>query len=342
MRNRLIAGTVRPMGERDITFSVQGDLVTDTRTPLELLERVEALGADAFYAGDHPGVGASPFVTLAAVGAMSEQLRLGTYVVNAGLRDPVQLAVDVATLDLLSGGRAILGLGAGHTPGEWTASGLAFPTPGQRVDRLVEVVDVVTALLAGEVVDHDGAHLRLSDAVLMEPRPVQQPVPLLIGGGGRRVLRLAGQRADIVGLTGLGRTLADGHRHEVAWAPELVDATVELVADAAREAGRSTPLVLEALVQHVELTDDREHAAHALADRVPGLSASDVLTAPYVLVGSVEEIADHLAMVRSRWGITRFVVRPPTLDPVEQVVARLRQREQPTTPAPADGPPLIG
>lgn len=315
------------MTERDITFCVQGDLVTDTSAPLELLERVEALGADAFYAADHPGVGASPFVTLAAVGAMSGQLRLGTYVVNAGLRDPVQLAVDVATLDRLSGGRAILGLGAGHTPGEWTASGLAYPTPGQRVDRLIEVVDVVTALLAGEVVHHDGVHLHLTDATLVEPRPVQQPVPLLIGGGGRRVLRLAGQRADIVGLTGLGRTLADGHHHEADWGPELVDATVELVTNAAQEAGRSTPPVLEALVQHVELTDDRERAAQALADRVPGLSASDVMTAPYVLVGSVDEIVDHLAMVRSRWGITRFVVRPPTLDSVEQVVARRAQRD---------------
>lgn len=312
------------MADRAITFSVQADLAGDTGSPVDLLRRVEAVGADAFLAADHPGVDASPFVALAAAAMVSERVRLGTYVANAALRDPVQLAVDVATLDHLSGGRAVLGLGAGHTPGEWTASGIAFPSAGARVGRLAEVLDVVPRLLAGEVVHHDGTHFRLEDAVLMAPRPVQSHVPLLVGGNGRRVLRLAGRHADIVGLTGLGRTLADGHHHEAAWSERDIDATVAVVAEAARD--RARPPALEALVQHVELTDDAERSARALAERVPGLTPSDVLGCPYVLVGTASEIAAHLTTVADRWGISRFVVRPPALDAVEAVLAGLGHR----------------
>jgi len=318
------------------TISVQGVVLGDAASRLDLLRRMEQLGADSFLLGDHPGGGPSPFVVLGAAAMLSERLRLGAYVANVGLRDPVQLAVDVATLDRLSGGRALLGLGAGHTPGEWTASGLPFPPARQRLERLVEAVEVVRRLLAGEVVRFEGAHLRLDDAVLLEPLPVQDPVPLLIGGNGRGVLRLAGCHADIVGLTGLGRTLADGHHHEVEWSPEQVDATVELVRRAASDAARERPPELEALVQHVELSDDRDRTAVEVAARVPGLRPEDVLTAPYVLVGTAAEIADHIVTVRRRWGITRFVVRPPALDAIEMVLAQA----EPTESAQPDGPVL--
>lgn len=298
------------------TFSLQSPDAAD-------VVRAEALGLDAFLAADHPGSCPSPFLVLAAAAAASGRLRLGTYVANAGLRDPLQLAADVATLDRLSGGRALLGLGAGHTPAEWTSGGRPFPSAADRVARLAETVEVVPRLLAGETVRYRGRHLRLDDAVLDDPRPVQDRVPLLIGGASRSVLRLAGRHADIVGLTGAGRTLPDGHHHEVRWAPRHMDAAVELVRWAATGAGRRRPPPLEALVQHVELTDDRNRAAARLAARVPGLTRREALATPFLLLGTVAEIAEQVAAHRKRWGITRYVVRPAALDAVEAVLAAL-------------------
>jgi alkanesulfonate monooxygenase SsuD/methylene tetrahydromethanopterin reductase-like flavin-dependent oxidoreductase (luciferase family) len=101
--------------------------------------------------------------------------------------------------------------GAGHTPVQWTMRGLAHPPSGERVDRMIEFVDATRLLLFGDEVTVIGAHVTLRGARLDAPRAQQQPVPLLVGGNGRRVLRYAAEHADVVGLFGLGRTLEDGH-----------------------------------------------------------------------------------------------------------------------------------
>jgi probable F420-dependent oxidoreductase len=290
---------------------------------LDLARRVEGLGFDALYVADHVGVGAAPFPPLAAAAAVTRTLRLGTYVLNCGIRDPLAIASDVATLDQLSGGRVVLGLGAGHTPVEWTMSGHEYPTGADRVGRLVETVTAVTALLAGEVVTLHGRHLDLDEALLSEPRPVQARVPLLVGGNGRWVLELAGREADVVGLTGLGRTLEDGHRHEVDWRPDAIDARVAIVRRAA--ASRADAPVLDALVQHVEISDDRDAAAERCAGLAPGLTPADVVGAPYALVGSREQIVEELFDHRARWGITSYVVRSVSIDAVAAIIDRLAQ-----------------
>ena len=154
---------------------------------------------------------------------VTSRIKLGTYVLNTGVRDPLAIASDAATFDLLSHGRLLLGLGAGHTPAEWSMIGRAYPEPSERVRRLAESVATVTALLAGEVVNHAGRSVALDDAFLLSPRPQQARIPILVGGNGREVVRLAGQAADVVSLTGLGRTLDDGHRHEIDWSVEAID-----------------------------------------------------------------------------------------------------------------------
>jgi alkanesulfonate monooxygenase SsuD/methylene tetrahydromethanopterin reductase-like flavin-dependent oxidoreductase (luciferase family) len=119
-----------------IRFGVQADMTSDARSWLELARKVEALGFDALYVADHPGVTASPFASLASAASVTSTLKLGTYVCNAGVRDPVTLASDAATVDVLSNGRLILGLGAGHTPAEWTMNGSDCPSARARVGRL--------------------------------------------------------------------------------------------------------------------------------------------------------------------------------------------------------------
>ena len=249
---------------------------------------------------------------------MTERVALGTCVVNAGLWEPIALASEVATLDVVSGGRALLGLGAGHTPAEWEAVGQVVPPAGERVDRLEQVVAVVGRLLAGEEVTVAGPHVRAVGARLAGPRPVQDRVPLMVGGAGRRVLALGAREADVVGVTGMGRTRADGHRHAVHWSEPDLDASFAGLRQAIAAAG--TAPSIEALVQHVEVTDAPEAAAAAMAERLGDVDPAHLLDGPYVWFGTIEGIADQLRRHRERWGVDRYVVRPPALDAATEIL----------------------
>lgn len=283
----------------------------DRASWLRLAPEVEAADFDGLYVSDHPGSGPAPFVALAAAAAVTERIRLGSCVLNAGMWEPVALATEVATLDVVSGGRAVLGIGAGHTPSEWTVTGRGVPTAGERVDRMIELIDTTRALLRGETVSHAGRHITLDGAALAGPRPVGDRVPLLVGGNGARVLRFAGTHADVVGLTGAVRTLPDGHQHEVDWSPSGLRRIVDLVATAATAAERQPEI--DALVQHVEITDDRAEAAARLAADATGASVDDILTAPFIWLGTVEEIRDQLLAHAANLGIRRYTVRAGAL-----------------------------
>src|SRR5919206_410144 len=141
---------------------------------VDTARRAEAAGFDGLYVPDHPGSCAAPHVALAAAAAVTSRIKLAAYVANAGVREPMLLAADIATLDVVSGGRAILGVGAGHTPAEWTAVGRTRPDVKGRVDYCIAVVEATRALLAGDEVN---------GVPLTAPRPVQERIPLLIGGG---------------------------------------------------------------------------------------------------------------------------------------------------------------
>ena len=281
-----------------IEFALQASL-TDAASWTALAARAEAAGFASLLVADHPGSTASPFVALAAAASATSSITLGTYVVNTGVRDPVHVASDVATLDVVSGGRALLGLGVGHTPAEWAMSGLTYPSAAARVSHLLEFTERVQA--------------RLADPDVL-PRPVQARIPLLLGGGNRRLLDYAVSHADIVGLSGLGRTLADGHSHEVRWSSADVDALTASVRGAA---------CVDVLVQHVEITDDREAVAARFATEVPALTVEDLLQCPFVLIGSEDEIAEQVRTHQTRRRINRFTVRAPALDAIAAVIARL-------------------
>jgi probable F420-dependent oxidoreductase len=302
-----------------VIFSVQAQ-PTDAASWTDLARTVEAAGFDALFAADHPGYGASPFVALAAAAAVTSALGLGSYVSNAGVREPILLATDVATLDVVSGGRARLGLGAGHTPAEWRAIGRERPDVAGRVRRCVAVAEAVQALLAGEEVTVDTPELAAHAARLTEPRPVQARIPLTMGAANPALLRWAGAHADVVGLSGLGRTLPDGYRHEVRWRADQIEAQLGQVAAGA--AGRDTPPVLEALVQQVTVTDDAEGVAAPTAERL-GLTVAELLATPFVLIGTADEIVAAVAQHQRRWGVTRFVVRADAVAPLAPLLPRM-------------------
>ena len=186
--------------------------------------------------------------------------------------------------------------------------------------------------MAPDTVTFTGEYIQLREAHLAHPRPVQEQVPLLVGGNGHRVLGYGARNADVVSMTGSGRTLADGHHHEVLWHRSEVDRRVEHVWTQAADAGRSPQL--EVLVQYVALTDDAEREAARVAELVTGATAEDLLEAPYMLFGTAREIAGQLHEHRDSWGITRYVIRPPALDATEQVLAELTDDGDATRPLP--------
>lgn len=184
---------------------------------------------------------------------------------------------------------------------------------------MIELVDATSTLLAGGTTSYDGAHFTLVDAVLDDPRPVRNPIPLLVGGNGARVLRFAARNAAIVGITGLGTTLADGHRHEVDWSREAIQQSMQTITSAA-DHGRAGPPEIEALVQAVVVTDDAPAAAQRLTELIPGASADDLLEAPFVWIGTVEQIATELHHAEEVLGISRYVIRPPAMADARLVI----------------------
>jgi probable F420-dependent oxidoreductase len=286
--------------------------------PVAAAMRAEELGFDIVLAADHVGPGWSPLPTLAAVAAATERVRLGTLVLNNDMRNPVQLAWEASTIDRISGGRFELGLGAGHTPSEYDATGIERSAPAARKRRLAESVEIVRALLDGRVVEHEGEHYRI-DRARIDPAQ-QERLPILVGGNGADLLMHAGRYADIIGLQGLGRTREDGHSHEVNWSSEHLD---EQIAQIRVGAGaRFDELELNAMVQVVQITDDREAALAKIVDRVEGLTMDDAMSTPYLLIGTVDQIVQHMTSCNERWEISYFAVRE--LDDFEPVLRALR------------------
>jgi probable F420-dependent oxidoreductase len=305
-----------------IKVSVQAE-PGDIDSWLSLARRLESGGFEALLVGDHPGNGASPWPALGAAAAVTTMLRLGTYVLQSGVREPVQAAADAATLDILAPGRVLFGLGAGHTFSEWEVTGRQRPSATDRADRLVEFVDAVAGLLHGDTVTIDGRHLRLVDAQL-QGLPTEGRVALVVGGGNRQVLRLAAARADVVGLSGLGRTLPDGHSHEVRWSSADLDGQLTLVREEAARAGRGPET--EALVQVVQISENRPQALADLSKQIPSASPDDLAETPFVLIGTVEEIAAQLTRQSRRLGISRYVVRESAVESIERVLSLLNDR----------------
>ncbi len=280
----------------------------------------EVAGFDVIHTWDHVGDEWSPLAPLVAIASVTERIRLCPLVVNNDFHHPVHLAREVAAIDHLTGGRVELGIGAGHSFTEYDAIGAAFDPPAIRKARMAEAVEILRRLLDGEAVSFSGDHYQLRDVRTKRSR--QDHLPILVGVNGRTALSHAARHADTVGLTMLGRTLADGQRHETRWEADRLDRTTTFIHEQARD--RPAPPELHALVQAVIVTDGREEAAvRVVRDRwAPTLD--DALATPFLALGTHEEIAEHLLACRARWGISYFSVRD--IDSFAPVIERLRGR----------------
>src|SRR5437016_14283130 len=283
--------------------------------------KVEALGYDVLLMPDHLAELFAPMLGLTAAAAATTRLRVGTAVLNNDFRHPVLVAREAATLDVLSGGRLELGLGAGHMRSEYEQAGLGFEPGVTRVERLAESVVVIKRLFDGEAVTFAGQHYQLTGHTIY-PRPVQRPrPPIFIGGNAPRLLSVAAREADIVGFTGI--MFRDGAREvDVSdFRASVVDERVRLVRETAGD--RFGQLELNALVQRVIVTDDRYKDAATLTGPVSRLTPEEIVASPYILIGTVEEMVADLEARRERWGISYVMTHEPFMDALAPVVARL-------------------
>lgn len=279
---------------------------------LATARRAEADGIDVLTVPDHLGA-PSPFQALAVAAAVTERVRLRTYVLDSYFWNTALLAREAATLDRLSGGRVELGIGAGHMRHEHEDAGLPFPGVDERWEHTEEVLVDVRRRLA------DPGH---------EPAPVQTPVPLMVAAMGERGLRVAARQADVVGLAGLthvhGRragtfTLADA---------ATTDARVALVRQRAADAGRDPEL--DALLQRVVVGRDpgevaAEMAREARQDGSDWLTEELLLDSPFVLFAPTPEAAAaELWRRRERWGVTSWSTHGPSAAALAQVAAAAR------------------
>jgi len=282
--------------------------------------RVEAAGYSTLFMPDHFDDQWAPMPALAAAAAATSTLRIGSMVLDNDFRHPVVVAKEAATLDVLSDGRLELGLGAGWQRRDYEQSGMAHDDAGTRVDRLAEALVVIKGLLGDGRFSFSGDHYTITE-LIGTPRPVQQPhPPIIVGGGARRVLTVAGREADIVGLNFDLRTGAIGPEVGASGTAAATATKLGWVRDAAGP--RFGELELSVRVYVAAVTDDRAGVAAGIAAGF-GLAPEEVLGTPHFLVGTVEQIVDDLVRRREELGVSYVVFSGGALDDMAPVVARL-------------------
>lgn len=302
-------------------FGLQASAARDRRQWVETARRAEDLGYATLTVADHLDDQLATTPALMAAADATTTLRLGALVWCVDYHHPVVLAKEAATLDLLSEGRLELGLGAGWQVTDYDQAGIAMDRPGVRIDRLTEAVHVIKALLAQDAPVHlEGEHYRVAGMV-GTPRPVQRPhPPLLIGGGGRRVLSLAAREADVVALN---IDLRSGRIDTSAGPTATEDATDEKLTWIREAAGDRFPhLELQTRIHLAAVTDDRRSLAEAVAPAL-GLTPEQAMTSPHALAGTVDEIAEQCLERRERWGISYIGLSADAIDDLAPVVDRL-------------------
>jgi probable F420-dependent oxidoreductase len=257
---------------------------------------------------------------MAAAAAVSETLRIGCRVFCIDYHAPAVLAKEAATLDLLSDGRLEMGIGAGWSEVEYAAMGLDFEPAGRRIAKLAEVVSFIKAHWRGDELSWSGEFVRVH-GYGGRPRPVQHPhPPIMIGGGGPRVLSLAGREADIVSISNVPFVARDADGLD----PQAVAGRrIGFVRDAAGD--RFGDLDVESSPYFTQITSDPETALDELAD-LTGLPADVLCDHPNVLVGSVESIVETLCSRRDELGVNYVTVQQSQIASFAPVVARLHGR----------------
>ncbi len=280
---------------------------------LALGRQAEQLGYATLLVPDRVGPLLSPIPALAAAAAATSSLRIGTFVLVGGWRNPVLVAQEAATLDFLSGGRFELGLGAGTSEADFRQIGMPVDQPGVRIERLAETLSIVKALLGGQEVNYQGAHYTVA-GVQGYRQVVQKPLPpILVGGSGNRLLALAAREADIISMGTAKDDLSEG---------ALADRV-----DRVRQAAGERFGQIELSINLMAVLGD-EPPSEMLRQRVRGLFGVELEPlaesgSPFVVTGSTDEICRQLEQRRERLGISYVTLPADLMQTFAPVVERL-------------------
>ena len=313
----------------DLSISIEGVFGLDWPAWKRLIYKVEDLGFTGLYLSDHFVMIAPPdypslelVVALTYLADHTERVRFGPMVSPLSFRDPVMLARQAAAIDDLSGGRFEFGIGSGYFRMDYDWTGIPFDPPGERLSRFIEAVRLVKSAFTQDTVDFLGEHYTVR-GLSLTPKPVRRPwPPLLIGGGGRRVLEFAAREADIVGIN--IKSTPEGGFDWRSISPAATARKVGWVQEAAGD--RFPELELHWLVPIVAITNDPEAAARGFIEAFGAaeeISVADVLASPQALIGSEEAVVEMIQRHREEYGVSYTTVFDSAMTTFAPIVARL-------------------
>ena len=316
---------------RPIRFVAGAGAAHDPAALIRAARRAEEMGYSALAMADHFMLPFAPLIALQAVAGARAAVRLTQTVLDQDFRHPAVLAKELATLDVLSGGRLEIGLGAGWMRSEYEQAGMRFDPAPVRIERLEEVAIVLKGLFAPEPFSFAGKYFSIRE-LNGTPKPAQHPrPPIMIGGGGPKLLAVAARQADTIQVMPRIRPQSEPVDAE-EFTARSYQRKVEWIRDAAGT--RFADIELGVQLLNLTITDDVDQALDDLvaqfastarsAGRALGPSKEEILSSPVVAIGSLDQVCDKLMQVRDSFGFSYFAcpvfAKPVTLAPV---IARL-------------------
>lgn len=285
-----------------------------------MAKRVEANGYSVLTLPDHFTDQLAPTPALMCAADVTSTLRLGALVWDNDYKHPLVFAKEIATMDVLSEGRIELGIGAGWMKTDYEQSGIPYDSPGVRIDRMIEGIDVMRGCFASGPFSFSGKHYTITDYNGM-PKPLQASCPpILMGGGGKRFLTYAAQQADIVGINATLTAGAVGPDAISTMTAAAVDDKVDIVREASGDRISDIEMNIRAFL--VNITDDAQGAIERLSKGM-GVEASMIAETPFALMGPPSKLIEDLQARRERWGFSYVIVGAEDVESFAPVVAAL-------------------
>ena len=289
----------------------------------ETVRKIEDLGYSTVFCPDHFDDQWAPTVALTVAAEATTTLRVAALVYDVDYRHPVTLAKEIATLDVVSGGRVEFGIGAGWMTDDYEAAGIQFDRPGVRIDRMIEAIEVIQGLWSGEPFDFRGSHYEIS-GLTGTPSPHQPGgPPIIVGGGGKRVLTEAALRANIVGLNASLHAGSVGPETALSALGERFLERRNWVEEAAGD--RFPEIELQMNTFMTAVTNTTSEADQMFEGMAPmfGLSPEQARTIPMVLAGTISDVCDQLHRYRELYGTSYWVIHEGEIDAMAPVVAKM-------------------
>jgi probable F420-dependent oxidoreductase len=308
------------MGTKPFKFGAKATWATSGAEWAGLAKQAEDLGYYGFQIDDHFNKAFAPVPAIMAAACATSKVLVGPHVAGVDFRNVVEFAKEAATIDLLSDGRFTMGIGAGWNKVDYDNAGIHQADAMTRIERLSEAVDIFRGLWGGEKFGYQGKHFQVAEHDA-QPKPPHH-IDILVGGGGQKILTMAAQKADIVGVNPkiVGRSINPKSMATAAF--EAVDEKVGWIKAAAAAAGRTDAFDIQLQFFATVVTDDKMAVCEKFAPAF-GLPVEVVAAAPFFAIGSLSEIKENILMMRERWGINYFCCQNDGTKQLAPIVAEL-------------------